>query len=443
MRVAVISKYGTGAALWQRLAAEGCDVRVWIKHAEQKHIGDGLVPKAGSFPELLAWAKENNALVMCDDSGTGDLADQARKARLLTVGGGSFCDKLEKDRAFGQEIAQSAGCRLPPYEEFNSFAECLKWAQSAGDVAVYWKSDADLECDATQGCENGEELAEYLESVIRRFGDKGKCVVQEKIEGVTISTARWWNGRTFVGPYEGTFERKKCFNDEIGPATGCAFNALWYYDDEPDIAHAVGFPQLEPLFLKHDAPPGIYDINAIVHENGDAYFLEFTPRMGYDSEPVSSQLTASYSQWLLAVAQGGELPEWSDELAYGLRVTIPPYPWEHAKREMKRTSVDVEVRGEVFEHIDARGLWDGRFLAYDLAYEPGGKGMHCASPEGILGVACAVGDSLTDLDERCQETAKAIRPKNRLYRTDGATCLAEDAENLARAGYEVHGGLLE
>jgi len=417
---------------------------VWIEDKEQGAVGSGLVPLASTWEKLFDWAKSSArssqpTLMVFDSSGMGDKADEARRWGLNVIGGGSFCDKLEKDRSFGFEIAKAAGALLPDYKDFQTFAEARSWADSLPeDADVYWKSDRFLESDATHSAHGGAELREYLDSVIRRFGSRGECMVQDKIDGIALSTARWWNGKAFIGPVEGTIEHKKCWNEDIGPSTGCAFNSVWFYpDNEPDIAVALGFDKLTYLFAKYSAPPGIYDVNAVVDEEGQAYFLEWTPRFGYDAEPTAFELWGSASGLLWAVATGTTLPEWSDQLAYSMRLTIPPYPWEHGKREMKHTSFGVEVRG-----LGVANLVGGNFLPYELAFDES-KGLHVASAEGVVGLAAHVGDSLSALHNAALETAESIRVSGLQYRTDGDLATADDAEALMQAGFSVPRGLME
>lgn len=443
MKVAIASSFACGLSFWMRLQSEGTGVCVWINDDEQKQVGDGLVPKVSTWAKLFAWAKENAlrnelTIVLFDSSGMGEQADEARKWGLHVVGGGKFCDKLEKDRSFGFEIAKAAGATLPEYVDFKSFAAARTWAEGLPEEqAVYWKSDRFLESDATKGVTGGSKLREYLDSVIRRFGPRGECMVQEKIEGVPLSTARWWNGKAFVGPYELTLEHKKCWNEDIGPATGCAFNAVWFEDDEPNSAEKLGFSKLSQTFVKEAAPPGIYDMNALVGEDGDAYFLEWTPRFGYDSEPTSLCLWASVSHLLYALATGTELPDWSSSVAYSLRLTIPPYPWEHGKREYKHGSLGVELRG-----IDPTDFVGGNFLPYEIGLD-GESGLHVASPEGIVGLAIHVGDTLSALNADALETAKSLDIAGLQYRTDGDKAISKDAEAMLKSGFYCPPGLME
>jgi phosphoribosylamine--glycine ligase len=443
VNVAIATSFSCGLSFWLRLQAEGCKVLVWNQDKEQQQVGTGLVPTCSTWAKLLDWAKQGAlanqpTVVLFDSSGMGEQADEARRWGLLVVGGGKFCDKLEKDRSYGFEIAKNCGATLPSYVDFKSFQEARQWAQKLPqEESVYWKSDRFLESDATKSATGGQQLSEYLDSVIRRFGPRGECMVQQKIDGVPLSTARWWNGRAFVGPYEGTIEHKKCWNDDIGPATGCAFNAVWFYADEPDIALKLGFSNLTQVFLREQAPPGIYDMNAIAGEDGEAYFLEWTPRFGYDSEPTSLCLWESASQLLYALATGTDLPEWSNQTAFSLRLTIPPYPWEHGKREMKHTSLDVEVRG-----IKVDDLIGGDFLPYELAFDSV-KGLHVASPEGIVGLAIHIGDSLSELNSSALDTAKKIDAPGLQYRTDAADCILKDGDSMLASGFWCPPGLLE
>jgi phosphoribosylamine--glycine ligase len=193
-------------------------------------------------------------------------ADDFRKAGIPTIGGGSFCDRLEKDRIFGENIAKDAGCRIPPTKTFGTIGQAIAFASTVGDEGWYFKSDRYLESDATYGAKNGDDMVRYLESVQKKFGDHIPCMLQQKIPGVALSTACWWNGKAFIPPYEGTIEHKKMMNDDLGPSTGCAFNAVWFYQGTPKVVERTRWQNLTPIFLKNNAPVGIYDMNVIVSE---------------------------------------------------------------------------------------------------------------------------------------------------------------------------------
>lgn len=440
MRVAVATTFGCGLSWWRRLVDEGHSVRVWIQPPSHKTVGDGLVEKSGTYDDLLSWAKEGAlqrepTIMLFDSSGLGEKADAARRWGLSVVGGGSFCDRLEKDRVFGQKIAEKAGCRVPPYQEFGSISDCASAAKKLGEKGSYFKTDRYIDSDATHGADNGEQMHEYLSGLVRRVGGHGSCILQEKIPGVPLSTARWWNGQSWVGPYEGTYENKKLMNDDVGPSTGCSFNAVWFYEPEiPRIAELLGWEGLETDFRRQNAPPGLYDINAIVDEDGEAWYLEWTPRLGYDSELTSARLIPDLGAHLHAIATGRDMPPVYDELAYAVRIGIPPYPWEHGEKNEKGSADGVEIYG-------ADGLWDKHFIGCCVRDDDAGE-LAAAGPEGLIGLSLATGESLEDLHDEVIDFAKTLRVPGKMYRTDGAKDTAEQAEKLVQAGIEVHPGML-
>jgi len=438
MRILVATDFAYELSWVMRLLDEGHDVRYWIQPQAAKSVGNGLVEKFATWEDGLAWLHEkpSDALALFGSSKLGEKADAARALGIATVGGGAFCDRLENDRSFGFKVAKDAGALLPPYEEFASFDQARARAAQL-DIPMYFKSDRYLESDATHGADNGAELAEYLDELIAEHGAHGTCILQRKIDGVPFSTARWWNGKDWTGPFEATYENKKFMNEDVGPSTGCAFNAVWFYDDEPEIARRLGWPQLAEAFRGYNAPPGIYDINALVADEGDVYFLEWTPRMGYDAEMTAALLLPNLGAHLKAVAHGAEVPEPSTELAYAVRLSVPPYPWEHGKRSDKGGADGTRIRG-------ADGLWDGRFIPYAVRAGKDENTLEVAGPEGCVGLAADTGDAIDDIHDRVIEYAKdVLQVRGLQFRTDGADDCKAAAEKLIEAGFEVHAGLLE
>jgi phosphoribosylamine-glycine ligase len=426
-----------------RLQDEGCDVLVWIDRDKPPtdkiaHVGDGLVEKARSWDDLLAWAKEGMqsgepTLILFDASGMGEKADEARAAGVYTVGGGSFMDKLESNREFGQQIAEAAGCKLPPFVAFNSLSSVKKFAETLGATPVYFKTDSYLSADDTRKCEHGAALYRYMDELQAEYRDKIKCIVQKKIDGVPLSTGRWWNGKAWIGLYLWDIEHKALMNDDVGPSTGCSFNAVGFYADEsPRIAQQLGWEKLTSEFLKHEAPPGWYDINAVVTED-DAYFLEWTPRLGYDSEMTSFRLVGDLSKQLWAVATGQEPSVHSSNIAYSVRMWIPPYPWEFTEWTDTHSNLGTRI------HNWGEELWAGNFVPYQVRMV--GDNLEIGSTEGIVGLAIAVGTDLSELHDEAMDYAKQLDVRGLGYRTDGGAVVKKDAEELAKRGHVLHTGL--
>jgi len=440
-RIAIASGFSCSLAWQARLVDEGHKVMVWNKERQLRRVGEGIIPLAGTFDEAYWFCKEGiNArepvMFFFDSSGLGDEADRVRRYGIPVVGGGSFCDRLEKDRKFGFDIAEEAGCLIPPHETYSSLTES---EAAAPDMELYFKTDRYLEADATKGLKDKEHLSEYFKGIRHRFGDKIKHILQEKIEGVALSTARWYNGREFVGPYEATYEHKAFMDGDLGGSTGCSFNAVFFHKNDPKIAEDLGWDNLTLSFRQNEAPAGLYDINGVVAEDGAVYFLEWTPRLGYDSEMTSFRLMPSLGDHLFAMAEGRDMPLPKGDLAYSIRLSIAPYPWEHPRNDQKGTVDGRFVRGN-------DGLWDKHFIAFQQRMDPE-NGLVMAGSEGIVGLSLATGRKLSELHDEAFDFAKEMHkrgePSGMQFRTDGAKCIKEDAEKVKEAGHEVPPGLLQ
>lgn len=444
MRIAVAAPHGCALSWYIRLLAEGHDVLVWIgdpkggPYIKGRKIGTGLVPRVDGWTKLLRWAKEGvqariPTIMMFESSHLGHYADEARKWGIYTVGGGSVCDRMEMDRPFGKKMAEEAGMQIPPYQSFPNLDATMAFAKS-GQVktAVYFKTDAYIADDCTQKCDDGEQLVEYLQSLKDQdLGSHFKNTLEEKIDGVAVSTERWWNGKAFVGPFFGLIERKKFMADEVGPSTGCAMNAVWIYPDTPMTAEALNWDALTHVFLKHEAPPCLYDVNAILTD-GEAYFLEWCARNGFDSEPTGQMLYNDLGAWLWYVAtgqgDGGGFKD--DKIAMSIHLSVPPYPCQALEREQKESPVGVHINGK-----DLGNLYDGPFLPYEVMSENGQ--LMVGGPDGDVGLSAAIGYSLEDLAEQTYNFAKkGIRVPGLQFRPDAGEAIKEDAEKAYVEGFQ-------
>ena len=432
MRIGCVSQDGDFLSWWSRLQDEGNEVLVYLPDQSVKHVGDGIVPKAFSWTAFVAWCKQEPSIVLFDSSRLGEKADALRKMGVPVIGGGKFCDRLEEDRAFGESIAQRIGCKIPEHKEFSSIGQAIAFAKTVGDEPWYFKTDKYLKGDATHGAEDSEDLVRYLEHVRECYGDNIKNLLQKKIDGTAISTACWWNGNAFIPPFEGTIEHKAFMDGDIGPSTGCALNVVWFYDDDmPEVARKLGWENLAPVFREYDAPPGLYDINAVV-KDGEAYFLEWTPRLGADSETTSQRLfTEPLGETLVRLAEGriAEMPVDLENLGVSTRCSVPPYPTEGIEDDCEQSAVGVPIRG-----IDS--LWEGAFCAYFV--RQGEHDYEVAAADGLLGIGIDVSSSLWKSHERVMKFFKnELRAPGLQYRTDCAKVVANDAGRIRAAGFAL------
>jgi phosphoribosylamine-glycine ligase len=451
MRFAVIDPDGTGLPWAARLHDEGCDVLMYLHERSTKRTGDGIVNKTNSLYELLAWAKLKPTIAVFMFSGFGKRgpkvplgATEFAAAGIPCVLGDEIMDRLENDRDWGAKLAAKLGVRQPPSFRFSDAEGAAAFCKAHPDKEWFFKPNDMSDCDTTSGGK-GNDLAEYITHFRTQFGNNHSSIVQMKIPGIAISTAAWFNGHKFLEPYEGTIEHKKFMNDELGPSTGCCFNVVWMYDEKPKIAHELKFAELAPILAAKHCNPGLLDINALIAEEagpwGPAkvpYFLEWTPRLGWDSEATSFKLLNTRLCDFLTGLAYRTLPRSpfdTSRLGFGLRVSLSPYPFVPKQKEpLKPTSFEKPLSGFT-------SVWRDEFVGYDVMKGP--RGFVASTDAPVIGVVTEYGQKLSTISEKALKYAGSLLPKSLQYRTDGGKVLAKDAKKLIDLGYSVPKGIIE
>jgi hypothetical protein len=439
MKIAYHSLDGSTISWARRCYDEGADILLYIPTRESNRIGENIVPKTESKEEWMEWGNESpDTIYFFDASGSGELGDELKKEGKIVVGSGKFMDKLESDRKFGEELAKKVGISCPPVKNFTSISAAIAFLsknpeQEVGDGGWAWKSNKYLGSDATLVSKDSEEITEHLEHVKERFGDNIKCILQEKIKGVAVSTARWFDGTRFVGPFEGTLENKKFMNDDKGPSTGCSLNTVWFYTEIPRVAYELKWMDLEAEFVRNEAPPGLYDINAILDAE-HAWFLEWTPRLGIDSELTSQRGITSLSGFLEALAAGKPVDHFFkvSTCYHGVRISIPPYPNEIDKlAEMgdKNPAKGVRVR-------NVKDTWENFFVNMGCAWDKE-TGLYCVSPFGYLGCCVTDDPSITKGFEKIYKFLEKLSVQDLQYRTDAAEVVLKDISKMLKMGWDT------
>src|SRR5262245_59935749 len=126
MKLLFVSLDGLIADIAWEVVKEGHDVRFYIDDQGEKEIADGFVPKTDNWGADVDWAD----LVVFDDVlGQGTHAQRLRGAGKLVVGGTPYTDRLEDDRAFGQQELKNAGVSIISQENFTAFDDAIDYVK--------------------------------------------------------------------------------------------------------------------------------------------------------------------------------------------------------------------------------------------------------------------------------------------------------------------------
>jgi len=241
-----------------------------------------------------------------------------------------------------------------------------------------FKPSGDLPSKLTYCGADEEDMLGYMKYVRKHFGqDIDNFILQQFIPGKVLSTEIFVGPNGFVYPFNHTIEVKKFMNGDIGPSTGCAGNIVWRCEDD-EICSAL--KRCEKSLVEN---------GCIVNDNG-LYGLEWTPRFGLDAVCTWLQLL---EQDLSSVFEGiysGTISEYdlSEQIAGGVRISIPPYPLEKKKvSDLKNEGIP--IRG--------LGLNDQSAYFYEVQ-KVNGKLEHSAGTGVIACVSCTGNDSETALN---------------------------------------------
>lgn len=427
-RVLLISKEGDGLGVAQRLAAEGCRVSVWIEEERFAQAGRGIVDRVDD------WRAEGPRAdyIITDCVGLGSLEPSLKALGKPVLGCSSVLDKVELDRALGMRLFDTAGVAVPETYEFESLreAESIRKEQPWQNGWVI-KPSGNLSTSKTMVIKDQSTWSACL----GRLAPDCNGILQRCLDGIEVSTEGWFNGKTFLHPFNHTFEEKRFLAGDLGVNTGCMGNVVLAAPEGGDALTHATVARLSG-FLLQIGYRGPLDINCIVNETG-AYALEATSRMGYDAvEALAEGLTVPLSDFLYEVAAGTatSCPLAEGQTMIAVRLSVPPWPVRKP---------DKDAAGELVGGIDD-GTLKHLFLT-DLYKD--NEGYKTAAGDGVLLKATAKGPSRraedggvrTDYTYACRRRVygllDGIKISGKQYRIDIGERVNKDVAQLQQWGW--------
>lgn len=428
MKFLLYSPELVGGAIGVRLKQEGNEVEAFVKEKRSKHGLDGLLPKVNSLEEGLS---HNPDVVIFDYCKSGDVADDIRKKGFRVLGGSKFADLIELDRGMGIKMAEKMGLRVPPYQSFgkNDIEKAIEFIQETGERYVL-KPDGNLGAAMTYVSADADDMIQELEHMQREKMVKGDFILQEFIPGVEISTEAWYSKGALLAPFNGTLEQKHYLSGDLGPNTGCESSVVWAYPEGSKIADLT-IVKLDPVFKKMGYT-GPIDINCIIaDEDGQPYFLEYTPRFGYSAFYALTQiLEQDIGELFYNVAEGTTEPmPLAEGIGASLTVSMPPYPLEANKET-----------AFLYDKIKGRKIMnppdDDHWFPGDVMLDEN-KELVCAGGDGLIGFITGRGSDLEDTMESLYDMAREIEMSDKGYRNDADDRVKKNFPKLESMDYEL------
>ena len=407
---------------WQ-VVKEGHEVKYCIDAVKERDIGDGFVPKVNEWRSHVDWA---DVIVFDDTLGHGTLAHELRQKGKLVVGGTPYTDRLEDDRAFGQEELHKAGIHILPYRQFDNFDEAIKFVQEHPDRYVIKPSgeSGNVKRRLFVGDEDdGDDVIRVLKSYKRSLSDEIKLFqLQRRVTGVEVAVGAFFNGKEFIFPININFENKKLFPGNVGPSTGEMGTAMFW--SNANHLFTTTLLKMAPM-LAREKYVGYIDLNCIVNGQG-IYPLEFTARFGYPTIMIQQEgMTTPIGEFFHDLA-AGTLTKFKVKSGFqiGVRIVVSPFPFDDVAtfESVSKNAAILFKKGIPEEvHIEDVKQVDGQWLV--------------AGTSGVVLVVCGLGATMRQAQAQAYARIKNIMIPDMYYRDDIGERWNDDTDRLHTWGY--------
>lgn len=434
MRLLIVDPPGHGLDLAIRAQEAGHAVKLAIKDdVKTREIGRGFCDVVRNHRDWLRWAD----LTVCTDNSL--YLHDLHRHRLeggIVIAPSPDVAEWELDRRKGQEVFANAGIDVLPAVEFSDYDTAIEHVKNTMGRFVS-KPCNDAEADkALSYCSSGPDDLIYMLNRWKKSDKlKGSFILQEFKQGIEMGVSAWHGPNGFTEAIEENFEFKKLLNGDIGCATGEQGTVLRYVRNSK-LARQVLFP-LAPQLLA-EGYVGDVDVNCIIDENGKAWPLEFTLRLGWPAFQLQcALLKGDPVEWLYDLARGEDSrPFFLDRICVGVVLSTPDYPYSHMTRKEVCGTPLFGLTPGLMRHLHPceMQLGHAECLVGDKLMD-----MPCPQTAGdYVLVMTATGETVQDCRTKVYRRLERVRsrmPGSPMYRTDIGLRLSRQLPELQRLGY--------
>ena len=433
MKVLIIDNDGVGLAFAWRCQKAGHQVRWFIKPkpSNNQAVGEGFkgIEKVTNWVGSMKWA--DLVWVSTNDDYLPRL-DFFRKQGVKVFAPSVKSAELEIKRADGMKFFEDHGIEVPAYKTFKTLADAEAHVRKTEERFVF-KTLGDNEDKSLSYC--GKSPADMIARLQRwqkiKMNPKGDVMLQEFIPGREFAVSRWMGSDGFIGMWNENFEHKKLLSGNCGPNCGES-GTVQKYVTESKIAKEVLAPLENSLVnLGHF---GDVDVNCIIDDKGKVWPLEFTMRPGW---PAFNIMMAEHRgdpvEWMLDACNGDDTLDVSTDIAVGIVIAQPDYPYSHLT---KKETTDIPIYGvsaKNMKYIQPQCVKMAKLSDMD-----GDKVVEreiWATAGDYLAVVTGMGKTVSQACERAYATVKEIDVPDMIYRDDIGEKLSEEIPELQKMGY--------
>ena len=331
MRILGVGETNDLGDMYLRLIAEGHQVRVHMSDADSHDVMQGMVDFVNDWESELQWIRESDedGIIVFETAHQGDAQDALRAEGFNVVGGCALGDRLENDRAFGQDMLAAQGLSIAQSREFHSFDTAIEDLRASPRRCVFklngsgWASTRNY----VGQLNDGRDMIALLQATRDKwtFDESPDFVLMDFIDGVEVGVGAFFNGEQFLAPANLDWEHKRFFPGDVGELTGEMGTVVTYRGAQAMFDRTLA--RLAPL-LRDSGYCGYINLNTIVNEDG-IWPLELTCRFGYPGFAILGSLQSDSWSAILSTLVDRSVQEIRTRAGFstGVVLTVPTFPY--------------------------------------------------------------------------------------------------------------------
>lgn len=325
MKILCIDNEGLYIDWLMRCMRAGHEVKWFIpkdSSGERSHIGDGLVEKVSDWEPWMRWA---DLIFVTDNTKFIHRLDSYRKYGYPIFGPSVEAARLELERQFGQDAFKKYGIKIMPSQTFTNYDQAIAHVMKNPRRFVS-KPDGEADKALSYVSKDAKDMISKLDNWRNLGRTKNKFILQEFVPGIEMAVGAWFGPGGFSKHINENWEFKKHMPGDLGVNTGEQGTVIRYVDKS--LLFEDVLRPLEPLLKKLNYV-GYVDVAVIIDEKtGTPWPLEFTCRPGYPHSIISFTLhKGDPANWMYDLIHGQDTLEVSDDIAIGVVVSLPNYPY--------------------------------------------------------------------------------------------------------------------
>ena len=320
--------------------------------------------------------------------------------------------QLEGSKAFTKDFLARHDIPTAFYQNFTEVEPALAYIDKIGAPIVV-KADGLAAGKGVIVAETVEQAKDAVKDMLsgNAFGDAGcRVVIEEFLAGEEASFIVMVDGKNVV-PMATSQDHKRVGDADTGPNTG----GMGAYSPAPVVTQDIHdrimkeviLPTVEGMAKEGNDYTGFLYAGLMIDASGAPKVIEYNCRFGDpETQPIMLRMKSDMVELCEAALEdnglAGKTAEWDPRASIGVVLAAGGYPASYNKGDVISGLPETEVAGEKVFHAGTKTGPNGEVLTN------GGRVL-CAT---------ALGNTVTEAQQRAYELTKKISWKDSFYRTD-------------------------